>query len=172
MAKKTKKDNTANAAGKNVPFWLDPKAPLALDCELVGAVNKIIWKNMHRNVFEISGSLEKAGIFTRFFISTEAEKVGELLGLVNHDIDAAKDFFFRPPEIIRNPKIKEDVRECKIALKSQLLFAGVLLEGDVLSDSGKNSQYLTLYAIFRKPKTNKCFVGLVCSARRCLKNLM
>ena len=163
MAKKTKEDNTARPAGKKVPFWLNPKAPLAQDFELADAVNKIIWKNMHRNVFGISERLEKSGIFAHAFLSTDPAKVGELLGLVNHDIDAAKDFFFRAPAPSPDPQVREEARNCKAALRSRLIFAGVLSEELVSTVTGKKrySQYMTLYAIFRKPKTNKCFVGIL-----------
>ncbi len=173
MAKKTKEGNTARPAAKKVPFWLDPKAPLAQDFELVDAVSKIIWKNMHRNVFCISERLEKSGIFARAFLSTDPAKVGELLGLVNHDIDAAKDFFFRPPAPSRDPHVKEATRNCKAALKARLIFAGVLSEEWVSTVTGKKrySQYMTLYAIFRKPKANECFVGILSIERSRAKNL-
>ena len=174
MAKKTKEDNTARSPCKKVPFWLDPKAPLAQDFELVDAVNKIIWKNMHRNVFGISERLEKSGIFALAFLSTDPAKVGELLGLVNHDIDAAKDFFFRPPALSRDPLVREEALNCKAALRARLIFAGVLSEEECVSTvAGKKrySQYMTLYAIFRKPKTNECFVGILGVERRCAKNL-
>jgi len=163
MAKKAKEDTTARPPGKKVPFWLNPKAPLAQDFELVDAVSKIIWKNMHRNVFGISERLEKSGIFAHAFLSTDPAKVGELLGLVNHDIDAAKDFFFRPPAPSPDPHVREEARNCKAALRSRLIFAGVLSEELVSTVMGKKrySQYMTLYAIFRKPKTNKCFVGIL-----------
>lgn len=162
-------------AGKKVPFWLDPKAPLALDFELVDAVNKIILKNMHRTVFGISGKLEKFGIFSRAFLSTDPAKVGELLELVNRDIDAAKDFFFRPPHPSRDPCVREEARNCKAALRSRLIFAGVLSEEECFSTvtgTKKYSQYMTLYAIFRKPQANECYVGILSIARRRAKNLL
>ena len=173
MAKKTKEDNTARPTGKKVPFWLDPKAPLAQDFELVDAVGKIILKNMHRNVFGISERLEKSGIFAHSFLSTDSAKIGELLEHINHDIDAAKDFFFRPPAPSRDPHIREVARNCKVALRSRLIFVGVLSEECVSTVAGKKryAQYLTLYAIFRKPKTNACFVGILGIERRRAKNL-
>ena len=173
MAKKTKEDNTARPAGKKVPFWLDQKAPLVQDFELVDAVSKIIWKNMHRNVFGISERLEKAGIFAHAFLSTDPAKIGELLELINRDIDAAKDFFFRPPAPSRDPHIRDVARNCKVALRSRLIFAGVLSEecDSTVAGKKKYSQYLTLYAIFRKPKANDCFVGILGIERRRTKNL-
>lgn len=173
MTKKPKKENTTKASSKNVPFWLDPKAPLAQDFELADAVNKIIFKNMHRTVFGISERLEKSGIFAHAFLSTDPSKVGELLGLINRDIDAVKDFFFRPPAPSRDPRVREVARNCKVALRSRLIFASVLSEGAVSSDADKkrHSQYLTLYAIFRKPKTNKCFLAILSTARDPAKNL-
>ena len=173
MAKKTKEDNTARPTGKKVPFWLDQKAPLVQDFELVDAVSKIIWKNMHRNVFGISERLEKAGIFAHAFLSTDPAKIGELLELINRDIDAAKDFFFGLPATSRDPRIREEARNCKAALRSRLIFAGVLSEECVSTATGKKrySQYMTLYAIFRKPKANECFVGILGVERRCAKNL-
>ena len=48
-------------------------------------------------------------------------------------------------------------------MRSRLIFAGVLSEELVSTVTGKKrySQYMTLYAVFRKPKTNKCFVGIL-----------
>ena len=173
MTRKNTKDNPTRPTGKKAPFWLDPQAQPALDCELVDAVNKIVWKNMHRGVFGISERLEKAGIFTRSSLSPDPARVGGLLELINHDIDAAKEFFFKPPKTTHDPKNRDAVRECRAALKSQLIFAGVLSEEGVSTMAGarKNSLYLTLYAIFRKPKTNACFVGILGIKRRRAKNL-
>ena len=173
MIKKLKKENTTKTAANNVPFWLDPKALLVQDFELAAAVNKIIFKNIHRTVFGISERLEKSGIFAHAFLSADPAKVGELLGLINRDIDAAKDFFFRLPAPSRDPRVRAAARNCKVALRSRLIFAGVLSEGDVPSEAGKkrHSQYLTLYAIFRQPKTNKCFVAILSTARDPAKNL-
>ena len=173
MAKKTKEDNTARPTGKKVPFWLDPKAPIALDFELVDAVGKIILKNMHRTVFGISERLAKSGIFAHAFLGADPAKVGELLELINRDIDAAKAFFFRPPAPSRDPRVREEARSCKAALRSRLIFVGVLSEECVSTVAGKKryAQYLTLYAIFRKPKTNAYFVGILGIERRRAKNL-
>ena len=168
MTKKSKKENTTKTAAKKVPFWLDPKAPLAQDFELADAVNKIIWKNMHLTVMEISWKLQMSGIFARFFLCCDPARVGEMLDLVNHDIDTAKAFFFKPPSATRDPERREAIRDCKIALKSQLIFVGVLSE--VLLED-ENNQHLTLYAIFRKPKTNKCFVAFSNVYRERAKNI-
>ena len=58
-------------------------------------------------------------------------------------------------------------------MRSRLIFAGVLSEELVSTVTGKKrySQYMTLYAIFRKPKTNKCFVGILGIERSRSKNL-
>ena len=173
MAKKTKEYNTARPTGKKNPFWLDPKASLALDFELVDALGKIILKNMHRTVFGISERLAKAGIFAHAIFDADPAKVGEVLELINRDIDAAKAFFFRPPAPSRDPRVREDAQGCKAALRSRLIFVGVLSEECALTAPGtkKHSQYLTLYAIFRKPKANACFVGILGIERRRAKNL-
>ncbi len=88
-------------------------------------------------------------------------------------IDAAKDFFFGLPATSRDPRIREEARNCKAALRSRLIFAGVLSEECVSTATGKKrySQYMTLYAIFRKPKANECFVGILGVERRRAKNL-
>lgn len=159
---------------KKIPFWKDPKAPLALDCELAAAVNKAVWRWMHLGFIRMSSKLRDLGFETTFSdchtISNHWNMAEMLAG---YDRQAAMDNIYALPlELKRNsPSYAKRQRIRKLAAKARLIYFGSLTEVNFGAKKGKAKQkgaspcYLTSYAVFRVRKTNKCLVHVFYYAR-------
>lgn len=133
-------------------------AQLALDCELVTAVNKIVWKNIHRGLVGLHGKLSAAGFAATFQLFSDHAEFEKTVSDLSGDIKAAKEvIFFLPPPGKRRAASKELLETSKSGRASKLLFVGRLDE----TDFPGTKRYTTVYAIFRKPKTNRCVVALL-----------
>ena len=147
--------------------------PLTKDCELAAAVNKVVWKEMHRGIVGLAKKLNDAGFVTTFTLGL---KPSEYLWLAEAMAGtqwrrAVAHLYRMPFRIKRNdPTYKERIELLRLAEKSRLIFFGTLTETDndglpkVLKDEFR--QYLTSYVVLRVQKTNTCLVHLtVCEHR-------
>ena len=159
---------------EKIPFWKDPKAPLALDCELAAAVNKAVWRWMHLGLIRMSSKLDDLGFETTFHnCHTVSDHWNTAEMLAGYDRQMAMDSIYALPLGLKrsNPSYAKRQRIRKLAEKARLIYFGSLTEVNFgrkkwkAEQKGASPCYLTSYAVFRVCKTNKCLVHVFYYAR-------
>ena len=152
---------------KKVPFWQDPKAPLALDCELAAAVNKEVWRWMHLGAIRMSSKLTALGFETVLHgYRTAAQHLGIAERLAGAGRQKVMDEIFAIPLGLKrsDSSYAQRQRIRKLAAKSRLIYFGTLAEvvfgenAKCVDTKGAEPRYMTSYAVFRVRKTNTCLV--------------
>lgn len=147
--------------------------PLAMDCELATAVNKVVWKEMHRGIVGLAKKLNDAGFVTTFTLGHKQSEYFWLVeALAGTQWEGAVAHLYRLPFQIKrsDPTYKERVELLRLAEKSRRIFFGTLTDtgNDGLQKVLKDElhQYLTSYVVLRVPKTNTCLVHVMgCESR-------
>lgn len=146
---------------------------LAFDCELVAAVNKVVWKEMRHGVFELAKKLNDAGFITTFALGGKPHDYFWLAEkLAGPEWSAAVEYIYRLPLRIKrsDQTYKERAEKLKLAGKARLIFFGALTETDdgnvpeILKD--ESEIYRTSYAVLRVARTNTCLVHILCYESR------
>lgn len=155
-------------------FWKDPKAPLALDCELAEVVSRLVWRWQNEGVIRLSAKLNTSGFETTFAICPRVEQHMNLLALLaSGECDDAKRQIYSLPRGLKRTdnSFPRRTQLRSLASKSRLIYFGSLQEVDFsLLDkkTGRQSlqpSCLTSYVVFRVAGTNKCLIHFFAYAR-------
>ena len=152
---------------KKVAFWRDPKAPLALDCELAQAVNAEVWRGMHKGVFGLAAHLQKAGFEATCTCLPRARGHFRLAEMVvgTEIAEAMEAIYGLPPGLKRtSSSYARRVELRNKSAKARLILFGSLREsyfGNLPTQASRKPEkvrHMTSYAVFRVPMTNTCLV--------------
>ena len=137
---------------KAIKELMKARRPLLLNMELIAAVNKIFWKNVHLSIFEISEMLREVGFAANATFYPDSREFQELVGNLHRNAEAVREEVFHYPESIRGKRgAGARVRECERGKQSELIYFSLMQEQEFF-----DGNYGTLLMIFRKPRTNWC----------------
>lgn len=148
-------------------FWKDPKAPLALDCELAEVVCRLVWRWQNEGVIRLSAKLNTSGFEPTFAICPRAEQHMRLLGLLASGAcdEAKRQIYSLPCGLKRTDNsFSRRMQLRSLASKSRLIYFGSLQEVDCSSLAKKGGRQclhptcLTSYAVFRVAGSNQCLI--------------
>lgn len=148
-------------------IWEDPKAHMALDCELAELVNRLIWKWLNKGLVGLAAKLNDAGVETTFAICSRTEQYQLLANsLVDGKPDVAQKLIYGLPRGLKHSdsSYAKRVQLRSLASNARLIYFGTLNE--TAFDKTEKERfdlmphYRTAFAIFRISKTNRCLVHL------------